>query len=165
MSSSLQPPPYSNQTRLINSLAVLEYVNVTSLLNFAKNNTILCQSQNNQATSCYTCNSASLITLQNVLRLPLERGYCWVNRQAVCAHLTIPVVLYQHCSRNTSSITRFLKGCFLLKIIVYCLTEFKLQAMRNSLYPSAFFCASQISSASPDGQTVCFFTEMLLSGK
>lgn len=125
MPSSLQPSPYSTQTLLSNSLAVDESANIASLLTFAK--TILCQSQNNQATSCYTCNFASLITLQYVLHLPLERGRWWVNRQAISTHLAIPVVLYQHFSRHTSSFPCFLKGCFLLQIEsrVYCLTGLK----------------------------------------
>jgi hypothetical protein len=121
MSSSLQPPPYSTQTRLINSLAVVESVNVASLLNFSKqyyasHKTI------KPPVAIRTCNSASPITLQYVLHLPLERCCCWGNRQAISTHLTIPVVLYQQCSRHTSSFPCYLKGCFILQIEsrVYC---------------------------------------------
>ena len=126
MSSSQHTSPHSTQTRLIKSLPVGESANIASLLTFAK--TILCQSQNNPATIGYTCNFASLITLQYFLHLPLKRGRIWVNWQAISTHLTIPVVLYQHCSRHTSSVPCFLKGFFPLQIEsrVYCLTELKL---------------------------------------
>jgi hypothetical protein len=147
---SLQPSPCSTQTLLINSLPVDESTNIAFLPTFAK--TIHYASH--KTIRCYTCNYASLITLQYVLHLPLGQDRIMMGKRAgnlyafnyssnAVSTLPTPHFLISLHSEGLFSTTNRIM-CVLFNG-VETLGEKKL----NSLYPSEFFRASQIILGSP----------------